>query len=68
MRSMAIDLREQGVTVALIHPGYVQTDIGGPEGDITPEESAAGIKAVVDGLTLADTGNFFNWNGELHDW
>ena len=68
MRSLATDLKAQGVTVALIHPGYVQTDMGGPSAEITPQESAAGIKAVVDGLCIEDTGEFFKWNGEKHDW
>ena len=68
MRSLAIDLKGKGVCVASIHPGYVQTDMGGPNAEITPQESAAGIKTVVDNLNLDNTGGFFKWNGELHDW
>ncbi|WP_150302658.1 SDR family oxidoreductase [Pseudomonas saliphila] len=68
MRSLAIDLRDQGVCVATIHPGYVQTDMGGPTADITPQESAAGIRSVVANLTLENSGDFFKWNGELHPW
>ena len=68
MRSLAFDLRDKGVTVALIHPGWVQTDMGGANAEITPQESAAGIKQVLDGLTLEDTGKFFKWNGEEHVW
>ncbi|QIB51181.1 SDR family oxidoreductase [Pseudomonas sp. OIL-1] len=68
MRSLAIDLRDQGVFVATIHPGYVQTDMGGPTADITPQESAAGIRSVVANLTLENSGDFFKWNGELHPW
>ncbi len=68
MRSLAFDLRDKGVTVALIHPGWVQTDMGGANAEITPQESAAGIKQVLDGLTLEDTGKFFKWNGEEHAW
>ena len=68
MLSLAIDLKDKGVCVASVHPGYVQTDMGGPNAEITPQESAAGIKAVVDNLNLDNTGGFFKWNGELHDW
>lgn len=68
MRSLAIDLKDKGVCVASVHPGYVQTDMGGPNADITPQESAAGIKSVVENLNLDSTGGFFKWNGELHDW
>lgn len=68
MRSLAFDLRDKGVTVALVHPGWVQTDMGGANAEITPQESAAGIKQVLDGLTLEDTGKFFKWNGEEHVW
>lgn len=68
MRSLAMDLKDKGVTVAVIHPGYVQTDMGGPNAEITPQESAAGIAAVVEGMTIADTGEFFKWNGEKHAW
>lgn len=68
MRSLAVDLRDKGVTVGSVHPGYVQTDMGGPNADITPQESAAGIKSVVDNLNLDNTGDFFKWNGEKHAW
>ena len=68
MLSLAIDLKHKGVLVASVHPGYVQTDMGGPNADITPQESAAGIKSVVENLNLDTTGGFFKWNGELHDW
>ena len=68
MMSLAIDLRDRGVCVASIHPGYVQTDMGGPNADITPAESAAGIRSVVEKLTPENSGNFFKWNGELHAW
>lgn len=68
MLSLAIDLKTKGVSVASIHPGYVQTDMGGANADITPEESAAGIKSVVESMTPDNSGSFFKWNGELHAW
>lgn len=68
MRSVAIDLKDRGIIVGLIHPGYVQTDMGGPQADITPTESAAGIRAVAAAWTLEDSGDFRKWNGEPHPW
>lgn len=68
MLSLAIDLKEKGVCVASIHPGHVKTDMGGPDGEITPQQSAAAIKSAVSNMTLDNSGCFFNWNGELHSW
>lgn len=68
MRSVAFDLRDRGIIVGVIHPGYVQTDMGGPNADITPEESARGIRETAAGWTIADTGAFLKWNGEPHAW
>jgi NAD(P)-dependent dehydrogenase (short-subunit alcohol dehydrogenase family) len=68
MKTLAIDLKGAGITVALIHPGWVKTDMGGAGADITGEESAAGIHAVIAGLTLEHTGSFYKWNGDLHPW
>lgn len=67
MLSMARDLKDQ-VIVAMIHPGWVRTDMGGLSADIAPEESAAGIRKVIASLTSADSGKFFKWNGEIHPW
>jgi NAD(P)-dependent dehydrogenase (short-subunit alcohol dehydrogenase family) len=68
MKSLAVDLKDRGIAVAVVHPGFVQTDMGGPNADITPMESAMGIKAVASKLTTDNTGSFFKWNGEPHPW
>jgi NAD(P)-dependent dehydrogenase (short-subunit alcohol dehydrogenase family) len=68
MRSVAIDLKGKGIVIGLIHPGWVQTDMGGPHAQITPEESASGIRKLGGEWTLEDTGAFLKWNGETHDW
>jgi hypothetical protein len=52
----------------MIHPGWVKTDMGGPQADITSAESAAGIRKVIASLSKADTGKFYKWNGEIHPW
>ncbi|HUD30807.1 MAG TPA: SDR family oxidoreductase [Novosphingobium sp.] len=68
MRSVAIDLKDRGIVVGLIHPGWVQTDMGGSGADITPEDSAAAIIRLTDDWKIEDTGEFYKWNGEKHPW
>jgi NAD(P)-dependent dehydrogenase (short-subunit alcohol dehydrogenase family) len=63
---LALDLKDKGIVVASVHPGYVQTDMSGPSADITPAESAAGIYDLIAGLTPEKSGGFFKWNGEVH--
>jgi NAD(P)-dependent dehydrogenase (short-subunit alcohol dehydrogenase family) len=67
MIAAARDLKDQ-VTVNLVHPGWVRTDMGGPNADITAEESAAGIRKVIASVTRADSGKFYKWNGDIHPW
>lgn len=68
MRSVAIDLKDRGIVVGILHPGYVQTDMGGPNADITPQESVAGIRKVTADWTIERSGDFLKWNGETHPW
>lgn len=56
------------MTVVALHPGWVQSDMGGAEADITTAASAAGIIQVMRGLTQADTGSFLNWDGTRRAW
>ncbi len=68
MQALALDLKADGIAVSMVHPGWVKTDMGGPGADITAEESAAGIRKVIDGLGVETTGRFYKWNGEIHPW
>jgi NAD(P)-dependent dehydrogenase (short-subunit alcohol dehydrogenase family) len=65
---LSLDWKEDPITVSVMHPGWVQTDMGGPQADITAEESASGIRNVIAGLTKEDSGNFYKWNGDIHPW
>jgi len=67
MLGLAHDLKDQ-VIVAMIHPGWVRTDMGGAGADISPEESAAGIRNVIASLSKSDSGKFYKWTGEIHPW
>jgi NAD(P)-dependent dehydrogenase (short-subunit alcohol dehydrogenase family) len=68
MQCLAHELKPQGITVAVVHPGWVQTDMGGQSADITSKESAAGLMALIDRLSIKDTGQFFRWDGSIHPW
>jgi NAD(P)-dependent dehydrogenase (short-subunit alcohol dehydrogenase family) len=68
MKLASVELAKDGISTCLIHPGWVQTDMGGPQAEITPQESAAGIISVLDGLNVENTGSFWKWNGEVHPW
>lgn len=65
---LATDLQPQGIAVASIHPGWVRTDMGGPGADISPRESAEGIKRLLDGLSPESTGRFWNYDGTPMAW
>lgn len=56
--------RERNIAVYLVNPGWVQTRIGGKNARLSPAESAAGVKAVIEAATLADTGAAFNFDGK----
>jgi NAD(P)-dependent dehydrogenase (short-subunit alcohol dehydrogenase family) len=67
-RTMAFDVVEHGIIAVMVNPGWVQTDMGGPNARLTPSQSVQSILAVADKLTPADAGGFFDWNGETHPW
>jgi len=68
-KSLAVDLRGRGVAVAILHPGMVKTDMtGGHAGAIEPADSARGLVARIDELTLETSGGFWHANGERLPW
>ncbi len=67
-KTLSIDLAPRGVAVALVHPGWVRTDMTAGQGLIDARESAAGILARLDDLHLGTTGTFWHQNGQTLPW
>ncbi len=68
MRNVAGDLKDRGITAVAIHPGWVQTDMGGPGADITAEVSGKGLAAVIAGITPEQTGHYLVYDGTELPW
>ncbi len=67
-KTLSNDLGERGFTVVSFHPGWVQTDMGGESADIPPVEAVAGMRKVIAGLSTADNGKFYNYDGTPLPW
>ena len=68
VKSLAIDLKPLGITAVVFHPGWVRTDMGGPNAMISPEQSVSGMRHVISGLAPADSGKFFAYDGQPIPW
>lgn len=66
--SLARDLRSRGIAVALLHPGYVATDMTDHQGPTSPEESVRGLIGVMHNLNLENSGGFWNFRGQTLPW
>jgi NAD(P)-dependent dehydrogenase (short-subunit alcohol dehydrogenase family) len=67
LKDASIALAGRAVCVS-VHPGWVRTDMGGNGADLTPEHSVADLRRLIDGLTPADNGRFFDHDGSAIDW
>ncbi len=67
-RTFAFNVRSAGVTAVMLDPGWVKTDMGGPNAHLAPEEAARGIVAVIDVLTPDDAGRFLRYDGAEVPW
>jgi len=68
VKSLAIDLAAEGFSAAVLHPGWVLTDMGGPNALIDTQTSVTGMLKVVDDLDPQSSGSFFNYDGSIITW
>ena len=68
MRSLAAELKGEGFICIALIPGWVKTDMGGPDAPLSPPESVAGMRKVLDGLKPEDTGKFWSHDGTIVPW
>jgi len=68
VRSMALDFRAQGLIAAALSPGWVQTDMGGANAPLRPEESVRNMLRIIDGLGPEHSGRFFDYDGSELPW
>ncbi len=68
VKSLAFDLKRSGITAVVLHPGWVKTDMGGPNAMISVEQSVTGMRQVIGSLKPHDSGKFLNYSGEVIPW
>lgn len=68
VKSFAIDTAPDGITAVVMHPGWVKTDMGGPNAPVARATSIGGMRKVIARLKLGDSGRFFNYDGKELPW
>jgi NAD(P)-dependent dehydrogenase (short-subunit alcohol dehydrogenase family) len=66
--TLSVELAPEGFVCVVLHPGWVRTDMGGAAATYSPEESAAGLIAVIEKLGPADNGRFYDFTGKPIPW
>jgi NAD(P)-dependent dehydrogenase (short-subunit alcohol dehydrogenase family) len=68
-RALAFDIKEDNIISVVVNPGWVQTSMGGQRAKFTAEDAVKNlIENVMNKITIADTGKFFNHDGNEHSW
>ena len=67
-KGVSNDLRPRGVIAVALHPGWVKTRMGGESAPVSAQECVAGQQRLLDSLTPADSGRFFNYDGKELPW
>ena len=68
VKSLSVDLKPKGITVVSLHPGWVKTDMGGPNAPVSIDKSIEGMIKVIDRTDIKDTGRFLNYDGTELSW
>lgn len=66
--SLAIEARSHDVIAVALSPGWVKTRMGGQGADISPEESVSAMRALIDKLSIGDSGRFLRRDGSQLPW
>ena len=68
VKSLSVDLKLLGITVVSLHPGWVKTDMGGPNAPVTIDKSIEGMVNIIDTTDIKSTGKFLNYDGTELPW
>lgn len=68
VKSLSNDLSPEGFTAVALHPGWVQTEMGGPRALISTQASAKGLVDIIENLSPSDSGRFLNYDGTELPW
>ncbi|WP_247682404.1 hypothetical protein [Pseudoalteromonas sp. MMG013] len=67
-KNLSNDLLPEGIKTVSLHPGWVKTSMGGPNALIEADESAQGLKYIIDNLQDAQSGGFYSYTGDEIPW
>ena len=67
LANLAVEWKRHDITVAALHPGWVKTDMGGPEAPVSPQDSAAGLRKIIAGLGGGGV-HYRDYQGEIIPW
>ena len=68
VKNLSIELADRGISAICLHPGWVKTDMGGPNAEISTAESVAGLKSILQSAGLAQSGQFIEFDGNSIPW
>jgi len=65
---LSLDLKEEGFIVTAVHPGFVATDMGGPDAPVQPDDSIKALVEIIERLSATDNGKFYCFDGSEFNW
>ena len=68
VKSLSVDLAGRNISVISLHPGWVKTDMGGSNAEISTDESVSGLKSILQSAGPAQSGQFIEFNGNSIPW